>query len=337
MNDSSVIYRAIVTSKFRTEKMQNFHDSIGDGSDKSSLYITFGRSTPWSDNENEVGFAPPYPIDDTQGVVDMWTNMMGSVKVIPSMLDAIVPRKDWGDIRYPNPKNFQIGEIVVVNSAPYNATEVGAGWLVYRVLDIPSQGTCSIQGMTTKDECIKLGGKWTSSTDSFAPPRGRGDAISDQKKIDTGDGYIWEYLYEIPPDVSINRCTNEYIVVPWPEEVAEDPQRWGFQNNLTWQQNDFNIIYRVKAYTIRFKAYFDSVYFPDAALPGNSGFRQIAVIVNPLEKKSLPSDPNVKAEGLYYNPHELERHSGEMIYMENRAPIIMAMDQTEEINIIFEF
>ncbi|WWS25395.1 hypothetical protein vBKpnAMK6_00457 [Klebsiella phage vB_Kpn_AM_K6] len=48
-----------------------------------------------------------------------------------------------------------------------------------------------------------------------------------------GDGYLWEYLYEIPADVSINRCTNEYIVVPWPEEIEESPARWGFQNNLT--------------------------------------------------------------------------------------------------------
>ena len=31
MNDSSVIYRAIVTSKFRTEKMLNFYNSVGDG------------------------------------------------------------------------------------------------------------------------------------------------------------------------------------------------------------------------------------------------------------------------------------------------------------------
>ena len=336
MNDSSVIYRAIVTSKFRTEKMLNFYESIGDGDKNNTIYITFGRSTPWSENESEVGFAPPYPVDNTQGVVDMWTNMMGCVKVMPSMLDAIVPRKDWGDIRYPNPRNFAIGEIVVVNSAPYNATQVGSGWLVYRCIDIPDAGTCSISTIKDKDECIKLGGRWTSSIQSAAPPRGRGDAMNDNK-IDTNDGYLWEYLYEIPPDVSINRCTNEYIVVPWPDEVEEDPQRWGYNNNLEWEHGAFGIIYRVKSFTMRFKAYFDSVYFPEAALPGNKGFRQISVITNPLEAKKIPSEPNKKAENLWYNPIDLSRHSGEMIYMENRPPIIMAMDQTEEINIIFEF
>lgn len=314
--------------------MLNFYNSIGNGDDKNTIFLTFGRSTPWSSTENEVGFAPPYPTDSTLGVEDMWTNMIGTVKIMPSMLDAVIPRKDWGDTNYADPYTFKIGEIIVVNTAPYNATEVGRGWMVYRVLDVPDVGMCSIQSLDNKDECIKLGGIWTSSKRSVAPPSGEGDA---EGKVELGDGYVWEYLYEIPPDVSINRCTNEYVVVPWPEEIRENPERWGYENNLTWQQDDFGLVYRIKSFTIRFKAYLDSVYFPDAALPGNKGFRQISIITNPLEAKKLPTDPNTKAEKDYYDPADLMRHSGEMIYMENRPPIIMAMDQTEEINLYFMF
>ncbi|QOI66653.1 baseplate wedge subunit [Erwinia phage FBB1] len=334
MSDSSVIYRAIVTSKFRTEKMHNFYQSMGDSEDKNTIYVTFGRSAPWADNESEAGFAPPYPSDNQNGVVDMWTNMMGAVKVMPSMLDAIVPRKDWGDINYPNPKNFNIGDIVVSNSAPLNRTDIGRGWMVYRCVDIPNEGACSISQIDNKKECIMLGGVWTSSSESLYPPSGTGDTNG---QVDLGDGYLWEFLYEIPPDVSINRCTNEYICVPWPDEVKDDPSRWGYKNNLTWQQDDFGIIYRVKANTIRFKAYLDSIYFPQASLPGNTGFRQISIIVNPLEAKVKPTDPNVKATGLNYTNIDLDRQSGEMIYMENRVPIVRSMDQAEEVNIIFEF
>lgn len=334
MSDSSVIYRAIVTSKFRTEKMHNFYQTMGDGTDKNTIYLTFGRSTPWADNESEAGFAPPYPSDNTDGVVDMWTNMMGAVKILPSMLDAITPRKDWGDINYPNPKNFHIGDIVVSNSAPYNRTDAGKGWMVYRCVDIPTAGTCSISQIKNKDECTKLGGLWTTTAESLYAPSGTGDTNG---LVDLGDGYLWEFLYEIPADVSINRCTNEYIVVPWPDEVKDDPSRWGYQNNLTWQQDDYGVIYRVKANTIRFKAYLDSVYFPKASLPGNTGFRQLSLVVNPLEVKLKPNDPNVKATDLNYTVLQLDRQSGEMIYMENRPPIIRAMDQSEEVNIIFEF
>ncbi|AHY25139.1 baseplate wedge subunit [Pectobacterium bacteriophage PM2] len=337
MNNSTVVYRSIITSKFRTEKMYNFYQSIGDTEDKNTLYVTFGRAQPWAQNENDPGFAPPYPVDDSKGIEDMWTNMMGSVKVMKSMLDSVIPRKDWGDVRYPNPRNFQVGEIVVTNSAPYNRTDAGSGWMVYRCVDIPEEGTCSIYELTNKLECSKLGGKWTSSVDSMIPPSGTRDTESDSGFIDTGDGYLWEYLYEIPPDVSINRCTNEYIVVPWPEEVKEDPIRWGYENNLSWQEDDYGVIYRVKANTVRFKAFLDSIYFPEFSLPGNKGFRQISIISNPLEKKNIPSDPNVKAEKTYYDAVDLSRHSGEMIYMENRPPVIRSMDQTEELNILFEF
>lgn len=334
MSDSSVIYRAIVTSKFRTEKMHNFYQTMGDGADKNTIYLTFGRSTPWAENESEAGFAPPYPSDNTDGVVDMWTNMMGAVKILPSMLDAITPRKDWGDINYPNPKNFHIGDIVVSNSAPYNRTDAGKGWMIYRCVDIPSTGSCSISQIKNKNECTKLGGLWTTTAESLYAPSGTGDTNG---LVDLGDGYLWEFLYEIPADVSINRCTNEYIVVPWPDEVKDDPSRWGYKDNLTWQQDDYGVIYRVKANTIRFKAYLDSVYFPKASLPGNTGFRQLSLVVNPLEAKLKPNDPNIKATDPNYTVIQLDRQSGEMIYMENRPPIIRAMDQSEEVNIIFEF
>ncbi|QPB08868.1 baseplate wedge protein [Klebsiella phage Metamorpho] len=331
----STIYRAIITSKFRTEKMHTFYKSVGDGEDQNTLYISFGKGDPWSENETEPGFAPPYPADNENGVVDLWTNMMGSVKIESSMLDCVVPRRDWGDQRYPNSKTFLIGDIVVSNSAPYNRTEAGLGWMVYKCVDVPTQGGCSIGDLQNKEECLKLGGKWTPSVESGSAPRGRGDATGGF--IDLGDGYLWEYLFEIPPDVSINRCTNEYIVVPWPEEIEEFPQRWGFKDNLTWQQYDFNLIYRMKCNTIRFKAYLDSVYFPEFSLPGNKGFRQIGIITNPLEVKVMPNDPNVKAEKGYYNVIDLQRQSGEVIYMENRPPIIRSMDQTEELNLILEF
>lgn len=334
MNSSSMVYRAIITSKFRTEKMLNFYNSIGDGNDQNSIYLTFGRDQPWSPLENEPGFAPPYPVDNTKGIEDVWTNILGSVKIQQSYLDAVIPRKDWGDPRYPNPRTFHVGEIVLTNTMPNNRTAGAEGWMVYRVVDVPSTGVCSISSITSKQECTMLGGKWTTSEESRIVPSGRGDT---EGMIDTGDGYLWEYLYEIPPDVSINRCTNEYIVAPWPDELEADPKRWGYQHNLTWQQDDYGLIFRIKSVIIRFKAYLDSVYFPEASVLGNTGFRQLSVIVNPLESKVLPNDPNVKAIKDHYPKDGLFRHSGEMIYIENRQPVIRAMDQTEEVSILFEF
>lgn len=322
-----IAYRARILSNFRTKKMLDFYDSIGE--EKDSIYIMFGRGEPWSENENDPGFAPPYPLDSSDGVSDFWFNAQGVLKVKKSMLDAVIPRRDWGDVRYPNPRLFDIGDIVVTNTAPYNKTDTGVGWMVYRVIDIPNDGTCSIEDVEEKNLCIGMGGVWTPSYESSIPPRRKVDGEKTEV-AETEDGYVWEYLYTIPPDVSINRCTNEYIVVPMPEELSEDPGKWGFEHNLSYRET-YNLAYRIKSYTMRFRAYLDSVYFPEASLPGNKGFRQLSLVLSPKE-----TDGTI-AQKETYNLDELELHSGEMIYIENRPPIIRSMDQTEEVNILFEF
>lgn len=328
-----MIYRSIVTSKFRTENLINFYNLVGDDPDKHSIYVSFGRSEKWSDSENDPGFAPPYPIDNIDGVVDMWTNMMGAAKVGREMLDAVYPRKDYGDMRYENPLTFFLGDIVVVNSTINNRTDPSRGWMVYRVIDVPAQGRCSIlpEDNLTKQECISLGGKWTPSIESVSEPLGEGDAI------ETEDGYVWEYMYTIPIDVAINRCTNEYIVVPFPDQLFREKDKWGYENVLEWYPGSPDLLYRMKVTTLRFRAYMDSLYFPETLLANQNTFRQIAVIMDPLKRKSNPTDPNVKETESYVTPDKLESHSGEMIYMENRPPVTRTPDQLEEISIIFEF
>ncbi|UNY47140.1 baseplate wedge subunit [Cronobacter phage LPCS28] len=328
-----MIYRSIITSKFRTENLVNFYKLVGDAPDKHSIYVTFGRSEKWSDSENDPGFAPPYPLDNFDGVVDMWTNMMGAAKVNREMLDAVYPRKDYGDVRFDNPYTFFIGDVVVVNSTAHNRTDPSRGWMVYRVVDVPDVGECSIKpdNPLNKEECHALGGKWTPTNPSSSEPIGEGDAI------ETQDGYVWEYLYTIPIDVAINRCTNEHIVVPFADQLYAEKDKWGYENVLEWYPSSSDLLYRMKVNTLRFRAYMDSLYFPETLLANQNTFRQISIMMNPLKKKANPIDPDVKMNLPYTTPDQLEPHSGEMIYMENRPPVTRTPDQLEEISIIFEF
>jgi hypothetical protein len=331
----TTIYRSIITSKFRTQNLMHFYNLVGDTVSptvtENQVYLSFGKGTEWATNENDPGFAPPYPMDNSDGVVDVWSNMMGIVKIKKEYFDAVIPRRDWGDIRYPRPRSFYIGDIIVVNSAPFNVTEPGKGMMVYRCVDIPELGDCSISTIDNKVQCLRLGGIWEPENDSFEPPRGHGDAI------DMQDGYLWEYLYTIPADVSINRVTNEYIVVPLPDEVNRDPERWGLEHVIQSDMNSDELVFRVSCNTLRFRAYLDSIHFPAQSLPGNTGFRQMSIIINPLLKRKETDSPDVVATDDNYKPEQLEKHSGEMIYIENRQPIIRSLDQVEEVSIIFEF
>lgn len=331
----TTIYRSIITSKFKTQNLLHFYNLVGaseaPAAGTNQVYLSFGRETPWAINETDQGFAPPYPMDNSDGIVDVWTNMIGTVKIKKELFDAVIPRRDWGDVRYDSPRTFYIGDIVAVNTAPFNRTEPGKGIVVYRCVEIPENGSCSISSIDNKITCLRLGGIWEPGNESANPPLGTGDAI------DMHDGYLWEYLYTIPADVSINRVSNEYLVVPFPDDVAIDPARWGVENILQSHPDKMDLIFRVKCKTLRFKAYLDSVYFPENSLPGNRGFRQMSVILNPLENKPLESSPDVPAQNEHYKLNELEVHSGEMIYIENRQPIIRALDQVEEVSLIFDF
>ncbi|QAY01304.1 baseplate wedge subunit [Aeromonas phage ZPAH1] len=326
----SVIYRAKVTSDFRVANLLNFYNAIGDDVSKNTLYAYFGRKDAWADNESDPKFAPPYPDDTTEGFSDVWARMLGAVKIQKEMIRPVVPRRDWGDQRYTNPQTFHVGDIVVTNTAPYNRSEIGSGWIVYRCVDVPSDGLCSIESVITKEECLKIGEQWTPSIKSILP-------IGKSDGVDMKDGYIWEYLYTIPSDVAINDCSNEYIVVPTPDDLKDNPSVWGYQNVLSWYPNDYNLLNRIKCDTLRFRAYFDSYSFPASSKIGNTGFRQMGLVCNPLLVKAEPSDPDVKATELTYTPDQLERHSGNIIYMDNRQPVIRSRDQTEEFNVVFQF
>lgn len=322
-------YRQIVTQKFRTQNLINFMNKIGDTPDKNQIYLSWGRTTSWSDREQEYDFQPPMPIDSTAGIVDLWNHMIGIIKIPLSYFDAVIPRKDWGDSRYAKSRTFYMNDIIAVNTGIFNQIAPGEGIKVYKVVDVPDEGECSIDIATDKISCNKFGGKWTPKYEQIYPPRGTGDAI------DMEDGYKWEYLYQIPVDVVINRVTNEYLVVPLPDELSKNPDKWGYKNVLSWDQ-DNQLVYRTKCNTLRFKAYMDQIYFPETTLPGNTGFRQLGLIMNP-ELKTSTSKNIQKANGSSHYKKDLLEHSGELLYIENRTPIIRQTDQTEEIQLFFKF
>lgn len=322
-------YRSLITSKFRTQNLINFWNKIGDNEDQNQIYLTWGKIDSWSDRETESDFAPPMPVDNVAGTIDLWNNMVGIIKIPEAHFDAVIPRKDWGDNRYAKSKTFYINDIIAVNTGIFNQIAPGEGIKVYRCVDVPEQGTCSIDIATDKISCSKYGGKWTPQYESLYAPRGTGDAI------DMEDGYKWEYLYSIPVDVTVNRVTNEYLVVPMPDELSKNPEKWGYKNVLSWD-SDNQLVFRTKCNTLRFKAYMDQIYFPETTLPGNKGFRQLGLILNP-EMKGSTQINKIKCTGSQHYKKELEPHTGELLYIENRTPIIRSLDQTEEISIFFKF
>ena len=335
----AIIYRGTVSSFYRTNNLLNFYNNAVDGNAVgNSLYLVIGRDEPWAENENDVGFAPPYPYDEPAGYADVWNRALGFVKINESNTVAVYPRRDWGDPLLNN--NFQIGDVVCTNTSTYNhstGSGVDAGVMVYKCVDIPTEGgSCSIDNIEeddtydAKDACIGLGGVWVAQDANFIPT-GKGAAIV------TDDNYTWEYMYTIPHASVIADLTDDYIPVPFPSDIEHNAEGWGLDTAISENMDLDRTIYKMKTNLLRFKIPLSVAQFPELADPAANGFRQLSIISNPILVKTLYDEPSIIAQGEYYESSELQLNSGEIIYMENRQPIYKSTHQEELVQLTFSF
>lgn len=332
----AVLYRGIVTPKFRTKAMLDFIDGIGDTDDKNTYYMSFGRKTPWSAYESSSYFKPPYPVSDNTGVAALWDDMLGLIKVAKTSWIPVIPRKDWGNPELGEAgRVFQVNDIVIVNSLTgVNEFDTSdSGYMVYRCVQTPDVGVCNISTINNKNSCLMAGGVWTPTAtpgEYSNIPKGK------QSAIDTGDGYLWDFLYTIAPDAVITSTSADYIVVPTPDQIDSEPDKWGLTNVNTSNQTN-RIIYDVGCNTLMGYVRLTDRDFTDTNRAGNTGYRQLSIVVNPLLAKAHNGDPDVKATEYTYYPKDLLVESGEVLYIENRPPIYRSSDQTEAIRIVLSF
>lgn len=321
----------------------NFYENIGDDEDKNTIYLMFGRDDPWSEREDEINFAPPYPNDRPDGKADVWARALGLIKIPKSHLRPVLPRKDWGDPDLNNSLRFTFGDIVTVNTMSINSHPSALnGYMVYRCVDIPEtdpnnpniRGLCTISTVTNKSDCVAVGGDWQAPRSPGNPenvPHGTGNAI------ETGDGYIWEYLYTIPPSEVLTNVTKEYIVCPFPADIVNDRVGWGLDQNIAFNVHHDDTIFNVGAVHLRFRAKLAGSDFIHLFGPGNQGYRQLSLVQNPLLVREEGDLTDIKATDVRYHPHEVQAGTGQIIYMENRQPIRKTIDQVEEFNLIYGF
>lgn len=334
----ATIYRSMITSEYRTRNLLNFYNLVGDDDDKNTIYMMFGRSETWGTNENDINFAPPYPDDSADGQADMWANALGLIKIPKEQLKAVTPRRDWGDPTLGDKAlQFDIGDIVVTNTINVNTHPSALlGYMVYRCTDIPDIGSCSLDDESTeydKTDCIALGGTWNAQSSSGSTnniPHGTGSVI------DTEDGYLWEYLYTIPPSEVINSVTSEYIICPFPDDVTSNPSNWGLDSGISFDRDINRVLYDAGVYELRFKSKLTGTDFPELTAT-NTGYRQIGIVLNPLLYRTDSLGNAEKATKGSYSPDEVQSTSGDLIYMENRQPIYRSKDQVEEFSLIFRF
>ena len=202
---------AIVTDQFRILNASNFVDSVESAS--NSYYITvslsnptavgFGRSTTWNTN-------PPAPVDNFAYNSHAGDVVLYGKKITSANIRRLVRRIDWvSGNRY----EMYRDDYSVLNPAPLtNASRLydanyyvmNSDYRVYICIENGSSGD-NTKGNVSQDE--------PTFTD-----------LEPSRAGDSGDGYIWKYLFTISPSDIIKFDSTEYITVPNSWTTSTDSQ-----------------------------------------------------------------------------------------------------------------
>jgi len=219
---------AIVTDQFRILNASNFVESVESSS--NSYYITvnlanpttvgFGRSTSWNLN-------PPAPVDNFAYNSHAGDVSLYGKRITSANIRRLVRRIDWASgSRYEMYRN----DYSILNPSPLtNASRLydanyyvmNSDYRVYICIENGSSGS-NPKGNVSQDE--------PTFTD-----------LEPSRAGDSGDGYIWKYLFTISPSDIIKFDSTEYITVPNAWQTSTDSQIRAIREAADSSQNENQI------------------------------------------------------------------------------------------------
>ncbi len=201
---------ALVTDQFRILSANNFIDSVSNESNSYYVFLGnpkptsgFGGSSSWNTNT-------PNPIDNYDYLSNYRDNILFGRKIKKSNVKRVIRRIDWvRDTAYEMYRN----DYSITNRTPLsdrsrlydsNYYVINSEYKVYICIDNGSSG-------------INLNGNRSLDEPNFTD-------LEPSKAGESGDGYIWKYLFTVSPSDIVKFDSTEYITVPNDWETTTDPQ-----------------------------------------------------------------------------------------------------------------
>jgi len=220
---------ALVTDQFRILNAKNFIDSVQDSS--NSYYVFVGLSNPTS----TVGFGrsstwdttPPDPSDSVDYANHYESTLLFGKKITSANIRRVVRRVDWARgtkyEMYRQDYNANTPSPITGSMRLYDANYyvMNSDYRVYICIDNGSSGI-NTTGNASQDE--------PTFTD-----------LEPSKAGESGDGYLWKYLYSVSPSDIIKFDSIEYITIPNDWETSTDAQITAVRQNGNCTLNDNQI------------------------------------------------------------------------------------------------
>jgi hypothetical protein len=219
---------AIVTDQFRIFNTSNFINSVDDTSNSYYVFlglpnptnVGFGRTSDWNTNT-------PNPIDNFDYENGYHDTMMFGKKITTLNTRRLIRRIDWAiGVKYEmyrHDYSINTQSPITKSSRLYdtNYYVINSDYRVYICIDNGSSGI-NPTGNASQDE--------PTFTD-----------LEPSKAGESGDGYLWKYLFTVPPSDIIKFDSTEYITVPNNWNTSTDAQIAAVRENGDSTVNDNQI------------------------------------------------------------------------------------------------
>lgn len=207
---------AIVTDKFRINNTNNFISSVEDNSNSYYIFLglsnpnvdLFGRNSEWETPSG--GTVVPNPVDNNSYISHYKDTILFGKRVTSSNVRRVIRRVDWSrGSKYDLYRHdYSVNNLspVTKKSRLYDANYyvMNSEYKVYICLDNGSSGS-NPNGNTSQDE--------PTFTD-----------LEPSKAGESGDGYVWKYLFTVNPADIVKFDSTEYITLPNSWETSTDSQ-----------------------------------------------------------------------------------------------------------------
>lgn len=223
---------AIVTDQFRILNANNFVESVENSNNSYYVFLSlpnptqvgFGRSETWNTNT-------PTPIDNFNYQNHVYDTMLFGKKITPGNIRRVIRRIDWSQgtryEMYRHDYSVLSPSPLTQSSRLYDANYyvMNSDFKVYICIDNGSSQT-NLVGNASQDEP-----KFTD--------------IEPSKAGESGDGYIWKYLFSVNPGDIIKFDSTEYITVPnnWSSSTDAQIQAVRENGDSSVNQNQIKKIY----------------------------------------------------------------------------------------------
>jgi hypothetical protein len=219
---------AIVTDQFRILNANNFVESVENPNNSYYVFLSlpnptkvgFGRSEVWNTNT-------PAPIDNFNYQNHVSDTMICGKKISPQNIRRVIRRINWQQgtryEMYRHDYSLQSPSPLTQSSRLYDANYyvMNSDFKVYICIDNGSSGINTI-GNASQDE--------PTFTD-----------LEPSKAGESGDGYIWKYLFSVNPGDIIKFDSTEYITVPNKWTNSTDLQIQAIRENADSSINENQI------------------------------------------------------------------------------------------------